>query len=150
MFCQCLTLLEVQEADYVHVWWECSLVESYLQKLGAVLKEVTGQELKLHPRVMILLDLRKYKHKDLIANMLTAAITLLAQNWKTTKVLSMQEWLLKVCYVCLLNKLSAICKYRTGYLNALKNCQSQWEVFIRSKYMAHHKIQVRKNILMLL
>lgn len=97
---------------------------------------------------MLLFDFGDYKHKDLLANMLTASISLLVQNWKTTKVPSKIEWLLKLRYVCLLNKLSADCKYRAGH-NTLKNFQ-EWDAFIRSKYMVHYKEQVRGNILLLL
>lgn len=94
------------------------------------MKEVTDQEIPLHPRVMLLFDFEKTcRYKDLTANMLTASTLLLAQRWKTAIVPTSREWLSKVCQLCLLNKLSAVCNYIMGWLNALKIFELQWNVF---------------------
>lgn len=58
-----------------------------------------------------LLHLLKCGNKSetiLLNNVLVAAKMLIAKNWKSTKVSSIQEWRIKSQYTLLMNKLSAI------------------------------------------
>lgn len=130
--------------------WIFENTQSSLTSATAALKEITGQCIEIHPSVMLLFDFRIYRHKELLANLLSASITLSAQNWKTAMIPSMQEWLAKVRHVCLLNKLSTVCKYKAGSFTALRAFQTQRRAFVSSKYMEHCEVRLRENILMLL
>lgn len=76
---------------------------------------------------MLLLD---FEHagvvllKDFLAHMLTAAtLIIIAKPWKTQEKASVTDWIAKVKYMCLINKLTAIIKVRMGNTNALKKCE---------------------------
>lgn len=116
-----------------------------------MLQTVTGQEIQLHPRVLLLFDFDKdYRNKELLANMLAAANLLIAQRWKTGEVPSLDEWLLKVCHLCLLNKLSAACRYRMGSAHALKNNSLHWDCFLASRYTRCQVLDTNECVLTML
>lgn len=125
-------------------------MESYRRSIRSVVQEITNQVLQLHPKVMLLFDFGDCRHKDLLANMLTAGIAVLVQKRQTARIPHVREWMLKVCYVCLLNKLSAVCRYRLGNTNALPNIQLQWKVFIWSSYLNAQTVTVKECVLQLL
>lgn len=80
------------DADFLHIWWEYSKIEPYWRYIWNVVKEETGQEIQLHPRVMLLSDFDKNcRYKDLMANILTASLLLLAQRWKTPIVPTLHQ-----------------------------------------------------------
>lgn len=61
--------------------------------------------------IMLLLDIECCKNealKDLMINMLIAATLLIVKKWKFTKIPTINEWLAKVQYMGLINKLSAM------------------------------------------
>lgn len=91
-----------------------------------VVWEGTGYLLQLHPREMLLFDLdRSCGSKGLVAYMLSAASFLLAQKWKSQELSSTAQWLIKVRHMSLLNKLSAVSRFRVGNLIALKRYNEQ-------------------------
>lgn len=60
------------------------------------------------------------KCKQLVTHMLTAVSLLIAQRWKSEELPNIGERLAKVQYLCLLNKLSAMCKLQTGDAHVLE------------------------------
>lgn len=68
----------------------------------------------LNPRVMLLFDFEQgggggIKGKDLMANMLAAAILLVAQIWQSREVASLGESLFTMC-ACFINSLRCVNK----------------------------------------
>lgn len=61
--------------------------------------------------------------------MLTAA-----SYWKAREGVTTAEWLGKSNYMCLINKFTAIMRFRKGKLKDLKAFAVEWECFIDSKY----------------
>lgn len=59
-------------------------------------------------------------HKEVLAHMLTAATLLIAKHWKSQENVTIADWVAKLKYICLINKLTATIKYRMGKTNALQ------------------------------
>lgn len=66
------------------------------------------------------------KHKYLLLSLITAASTLLALYWKNNLVPSKQEWKAKLCHICLMSKLSAFRRSRSGSLDAFEKFNIHW------------------------
>lgn len=60
------------------------------------------------------------------------------------------EWLVKVRYLCLLNKLASMCRYRMGFVNALEKFGLQRECFLVSRYAKYSIANVKEYILTVL
>lgn len=80
--------------------------------------------------------------------MLTAATLLIAQRWKSVEVPTLREWLSKVHYMCLVNKLSAMCRYGAGYVNDVKMFVTMGVVM--SRYAENQLTNVKEYILSVL
>lgn len=68
--------------------------------------------------------------------LIMAAAQLITSNWKHGKVPSLAEWFVKIRHMFLLNKLTVVCKYRLGDLDALRRFRRQWRTFAHY-YCAH-------------
>lgn len=65
----------------------------------------------------------------MLIHIFTAATQLIAINWKSLTVPSVEEGLVRVRSVCLsvcLSKLSAIYRYRAGDMSKLRKYREQW------------------------
>lgn len=72
--------------------------------------------------------------KELLTHMLTAATLLIVKYWKSDEEVTDREWIEKVKYMCLVNKLTAIIRYRAGKVNVLKAFETEWKYFVESRY----------------
>lgn len=86
-----------------------------------MLQDIMGIKIQLTPRTMLLLENVKGIKEELTSHMWTVAVLLIAQGWKSTEVPTVSEWIVKVRYMCLMNKCSVMCRYRGGQTNAIKN-----------------------------
>lgn len=112
-----------------------------MQKFGlgvnGRIEEITKIRLPMNPRVMLLLDFEYggvVTFKILLAHMLTAATLLIAKPWKSEKELQLMDWIEKIRYMCLVNKLTAIIIYRTGNATALRDFKVEWKCFTKSRF----------------
>lgn len=85
--------------------------------------------------------------KVLLANPLAAATMLIASQWKLLEAPSMNEWLGKVRFLCLMGKRTAIGNYRVGQEGALQKYYTQWEPFWRLKYVGNLTWSMQEGIL---
>lgn len=86
----------------------------------------------------------------LITYMLTASILSVVGKRKSEEIPLVTEWLAKVRYLGLMNKLSAICIYRTGQENAIENFTMQWGLFWCSNYVGYQIDHIKESILSVL
>lgn len=106
-------------ADYIHMWWSCPRIYAFWGAVNIKIKQISGTKLPLTPRVMLLLDSeygRIIIGKELLAHILTAATLLIAKWWKLKEEVSVWEWIMKIRYMCLINKLTAIIRNRKCYM----------------------------------
>lgn len=75
--------------------------------------------------------------------MLNAANLLLAQKWKSQGIPAPAEWWGQRRYLCLLNRLSAVCRFQTGAYSALKRFKCYWEMFQTSNLVDYVTMNVR-------
>lgn len=110
-------------ADFLHVWWSCDKVVKFWKEINSKVQEMMMVQAPLNSRAVLLLgfeDSKLKKCKDFIAHLLTSATLLIAKRWDMTDVSAIKEWFSKIRYMCLLNKLSAMCTYGVGNVNVLK------------------------------
>lgn len=62
--------------------------------------------------------------------MFTEATLIMATDWKSSNIPSLEEWLLKLRHFLLLNKLSDINKFCMGQLRAMGRFQKEWTPFM--------------------
>lgn len=101
------------------MWWSSVKICKFWTRINNRVEEITKVKLPVNPRIMLLLDcecVRVVMFKEILAHMLTAATLLTAKHWKSEEV-TIREWIEKVKDMCLVNKLTAIIKYRTGNIN---------------------------------
>lgn len=84
-----------------------------------------------------------------LAHMLTAATLMVGKHWKLEKDVSIKERVEKIRYVCLINKLTAIMRYRPGNSNALTTYCSEWSCFFKPRYNRTNEM-IREHILSLM
>lgn len=58
--------------------------------------------------------------KTILAHMLTAALLQITKQWKTQEHLAVTDGLMKLQYICLMSKLTAVMRLRNGHLNAVR------------------------------
>lgn len=84
---------------------------------------MTGIQLPWDPKFFLLCDFSRHggisKFKYFVANALVVTKLLIASLWKRSLIPSKQDWIIKFHYVLLMNKLSAITRYRSGVINVI-------------------------------
>lgn len=101
-----------------------------------IIQEVLRKGIPWSPRVMLLADFEGTdigQAKELVVNMLSAAAMLIASKWKSPIIPTITEWLIKVRCTVLMTKISAICAYRAGCMNAPTRFTQYWEQFTLSR-----------------
>lgn len=98
-------------------------------------------KLPLNARVMLLLDLEY--------GGVTVSSYVDSSNTINSKTIGNQEWIEKVKYMCLINKLTVVIRYITGNSNALSTYNSEWNCFFESNYNRTKKM-IRECILSIL
>lgn len=61
----------------------------------------------MHTKLMLLLDFDYYKirsYKELIVKMVIAATLLITEKWKVEEIPTLEEWISKARYTCLISK----------------------------------------------
>lgn len=61
--------------------------------------------------------------------MLTAASLLTAKFWKAQETVTIEDWIRKVNYICLVHKRTAISRFRAGNVDAVKKLGIEWDCF---------------------
>lgn len=79
--------------------------------------------------------------------MLTALSLLIAYSWKQQEPPSIGEWLTKVRFLCLLNKLSGRCRFRSDDDKALDRFQQQLSCFMASRFANQSTMEVNDYLL---
>lgn len=74
-------------------------------------------------------------YRALLADLLTAVSLWIANFWKLQDAQGLKDWTAKFNNIWLLSKMSAICKYRSGNVSALRNFTSQWAKLLESGYI---------------
>lgn len=120
------------EAGFVHIWWECGKLKAVGMQVYNIMQKIFWERVGLVSKGdrWLLSDFACCKmgsSKVLMANILAAAMTLIASTWKSSDVPTVGEWLRKIRYMGPMGKLSAICSYRAGRENALEEFREQWE-----------------------
>lgn len=88
----------------------------------------------MSPWVMVLLDFdygRVVMLKVLLAHMLTASSLIIAKHWKAQVEVTLADWIMKVRYMALVNKLMAINRFTLGKMNVLKEYELEWHYFFQ-------------------
>lgn len=67
---------------------------------------------------------------------------LIVPNWKSPEVPSVEEWLAKVRYVCLMYKLSLIRRYRAGDTSKVGKYRGQWLPFALYSQIRHTRSDI--------
>ena len=95
----------VEKETFVHCWWECKLVQSLWKTVQRFLKK-PSIELPYDSAVPLLgIHLEKMKtiiRKDTCTPMFIAALSTITNMWKHPKCPSTEEWIKKMCYVCIM------------------------------------------------
>lgn len=98
---------------------------------------MTRIKLPMDSRIMLLFDF-DYAGvtmlRTLLSHMVSAGTLLVAKYWKAQLKLIITDWLRKISYMCLTNKLAAIKRFKKGNLSTLKDFAAEWECFVSSKY----------------
>lgn len=97
-----------------------------------VLSHITGEGILVNPRLMLLIDFEHFNwqsHQMLLANLLTTASLLIAKGWKLEDPPTLVEWIVKVRLMCLVSKLSALCRYRVGAEQFMVKFSCHWGTF---------------------
>lgn len=130
-----------------------SRLKRFWSQVHEKIQEIIGKEVPRIPRVMLLCDFSGRNigtSGSLLANMLTAAaVVLIASKWKMAEIPTISECS-KIRDTALMGKLTAICDYRRGQLNASVNFHKQREVFFPSRYVSYQRINVRDSVLTML
>lgn len=106
-----------ENADYLHMWWECKGMSDFGEKFGLALSHISSIEVPKNPQFMVLMDFAYFKipsSRMLFANLLTAASLFIVKVWK-----SIDEWVNKIRYLCLINKLSVLNSHRNVVSHAI-------------------------------
>lgn len=145
-----LLALPKEAAGFLHMWWSCLKLQQFWSQVH---KSIAGTALPFVPQVMLLGNFRGCElmvSKMLLINLIAAATMVVVRKWKSSELPLVGEWLSKVRYTALMNKLSTICAYRAGDANALYNFNKQWELFLFSGYMTYQTMGVHDSILPIL
>lgn len=71
---------------------------------------------------------------------------IVAKYWKMQGKITFDDWIVQVRRMSLMNKLTAIHRFRMGNLAAIKDYELEWYCFIKSKY-GQVKESVRQYLL---
>lgn len=108
-----------------------------------VLLSVLYISLPFNSRCLIWGDLYCHRgNRILVLNLITAVMQLIAAKWKLKESLTKTEWSIKMRHVFLLNKLSAVCKYRKGDFRAIEKFKKYWYLFMQDLSINVQKIDV--------
>lgn len=75
------------------------------------LSQISGMVVPKDPRLNILMDFAHFRmssHRTLFANLLSAASLLIFNVWILEELPSIEDWVNKVRYMCLVSKVSAL------------------------------------------
>lgn len=90
-------------------------VSKFWGKISLALTQIFGMAVPKDSRLMILMDFGFFKiphYRLLLANLLPAVSLLVAKVRKLEESPSMEDWVIKVRFMCLVSKLSAMNSYR--------------------------------------
>lgn len=131
------------------MWWFCPVIFNFWMSITSCIKEITKVTLPMNPRIMLWLDFHGggvVILRELLAHILAAATLLIAKHWKMRRKVTMMDWIGKIQYMCLINKLTVIIKYRGGQINVLNAFELEWSCFVKSRY----RRGVRSQVLLIL
>lgn len=133
-----------------HIWWDCGKIRSVWKQIHNSIQQI----IRFHPRCFyLMLSICKLCLTLSFANLLTAATQLIAGYWKLEITASLEDWYSQIRHVFLLSKLSAICKSRKGYRQALEELRKQANsdtLLLCSPVNIRRKIITRLQVLELL
>uniref|UniRef100_A0A8C5PTT4 Reverse transcriptase zinc-binding domain-containing protein n=1 Tax=Leptobrachium leishanense TaxID=445787 RepID=A0A8C5PTT4_9ANUR len=87
---------------FLHIWWECSIIQSFWEVVWTYIKEITSLDLPFHPKVALLhvipLSINNYV-KSVTVHLLNAARALIPKFWKQQSPPAIFDWIDRVEYV---------------------------------------------------
>ena len=91
-----------EKGTLVHIWWQCSHIAQYWEKVIRLIRQITDTSLTLNVATCLLhvtnFSLKRYKN-SLTRHLLNAAKSLIPLYWRSQRVPSIAEWLRRVSEV---------------------------------------------------
>uniref|UniRef100_A0A670HNW0 Reverse transcriptase domain-containing protein n=1 Tax=Podarcis muralis TaxID=64176 RepID=A0A670HNW0_PODMU len=103
-----------KEGTFHHMWWECSKVKDFWEKIYTELKKILKYTFRKKPEIFLLGILGneiKKKDRKFVYYAVTAARVILAQKWKQQEIPTVDEWRTKVLDYAEMDKLTGKIRY---------------------------------------
>uniref|UniRef100_A0A8C5QG33 Reverse transcriptase domain-containing protein n=1 Tax=Leptobrachium leishanense TaxID=445787 RepID=A0A8C5QG33_9ANUR len=118
--------------SYLHIWWSCTLLQTYWTWVREVIKEVTDVLLDHSPRTFLLMSTGQptasFK-KSVAFRLLLAARHLIPRHWRRQSVPSIREWVSQVDEMFRVEERIATCE---DYIPELYQTWYYWREFVAS------------------
>lgn len=126
----------MEAAELFHVCWDRKKVKLYWRMSHSVLQRMIGWNAPFKPSLFLPSDLKaiglgkvNVLQWHLLIHLIVSAGRILAKNWQSAEILLKEDWFSgKTDFVMLMDKLSAIIRYRNGNVDAIMRFQKQWNL----------------------
>lgn len=118
-----------------HIWYYCSEVQPFWQKIFEIYRAMTGIELYPEIQVAVLSMIPgsvKNIKKGLLKYFLTAARTIIARKWKSTSMPLVEEW---ECEMAEMRALEERMVMEMGLKEQILRTWARWEEFRASSWL---------------
>lgn len=122
---------------FAHLWWECTKVQPYWERILAATYQITGEQIQKNPWDCIFHDTRKAAPQytnTLVPFLLSAAKSLIPSLWRSQEVLSLKDWVARVEMITVIEETIHI---EEDSLERFWNLWGKWWEFRKSGTWRH-------------
>jgi len=104
---------KTKEGSFYHMWWTCVIARKFWTQIHSLMQSILQTRIPFKPEVFLLGILEEQMEKSsrrIMQYMVTAARLIYAQNWKTQKIPTIQDWLIKLMDMAESDKLTCLLK----------------------------------------
>uniref|UniRef100_A0A803J671 Reverse transcriptase domain-containing protein n=1 Tax=Xenopus tropicalis TaxID=8364 RepID=A0A803J671_XENTR len=120
-----------QTGSFIHIWWECPKISQFWFSIFPILTDLSQINIPISPRLALLnldLDCIPWNKKRFIIHVLAVSRLLIARNWKSTLIPTLNDLTL------LLNSNSTMEYYNARNNHLMHKYHAKWDPWNKSTY----------------